>query len=39
MATVTISTKTNSEEVKTEQKTFQGTEEEVNAQIEALKNK
>lgn len=39
MATVTISTKTNSEELKTEQKTFQGTEEEVNAQIEALKNK
>lgn len=38
-ATVTISTKTNSEELKTEQKTFEGTEEEVNAQIEALKKK
>lgn len=39
IATVTISTATNKEEVKTEQKTFEGTEEEVNAQIEALKNK
>jgi K(+)-stimulated pyrophosphate-energized sodium pump len=38
-ATVTISTKTSSEEVKTDQKTFEGTEEEVNAQIEALKKK
>ena len=38
-ATVTISTKTNSEELKTEQKTFEGTEAEVNAQIEALKKK
>lgn len=38
-ATVTISTKTNSEELKTEQKTFEGTEEEVNAQIEVLKKK
>lgn len=38
-ATVTISTKTNNEELKTEQKTFRGTDEEVNAQIEALKTK
>ncbi|PZR21646.1 MAG: sodium-translocating pyrophosphatase [Flavobacterium psychrophilum] len=38
-ATVTVSTKTSSEELKTEQKTFEGTEEEVNAQIEALKKK
>lgn len=38
-ATVTISTITSSEEVKTDQKTFEGTEEEVNAQIEALKKK
>jgi K(+)-stimulated pyrophosphate-energized sodium pump len=38
-ATVTISTKTSSEEVKTDQKTFEGTEEEVNAQIEALRKK
>ncbi|MHA3787755.1 sodium-translocating pyrophosphatase [Flavobacterium hauense] len=38
-ATVTISTKTSSEEVKTDQKTFEGSEEEVNAQIEALKKK
>ncbi|MFD2601903.1 sodium-translocating pyrophosphatase [Flavobacterium suzhouense] len=38
-ATVTISTKTSSEEVKTEQKVFEGTEDEVNAQIEAVKKK
>jgi len=38
-AIVTISTKTNNEELKTEQKTFTGTEAEVNAQIEALKKK
>jgi K(+)-stimulated pyrophosphate-energized sodium pump len=38
-ATVTISKTTNNEEVKTEQKTFEGTEDEVNAQIDALKNK
>lgn len=38
-ATVTISTKTSNEELKTDQKTFEGTEEEVNAQIEALKKK
>jgi K(+)-stimulated pyrophosphate-energized sodium pump len=38
-ATVTISTKTSSEELKTDQKTFEGTEEEVNAQIEALRKK
>ena len=38
-ATVTISTKTNSEELKTEQKTFTGTDEEVSAQIDALKKK
>lgn len=38
-ATVTISTKTSNEEVKTEQKTFVGTEEEVNAKIDELKKK
>ena len=38
-AIVTISTKTNNEELKTEQKTFTGTEAEVNAQIDALKKK
>lgn len=38
-ATVTISTKTNSEELKTEQKTFTGTDEEVDAQIDALRKK
>lgn len=36
-ATVTISTSVNNGEVKTDQKTFTGTEAEVNAQIEALK--
>lgn len=38
-ATVTISTKTDLEELKTEQKVFEGTEAEVNAQIEAFKKK
>ena len=36
-ATVTISTSINNGEVKTDQKTFAGTETEVNAQIDALK--
>lgn len=36
-ATVTISTSVNNGEVKTDQKTFTGTEAEVNAQIDALK--
>jgi K(+)-stimulated pyrophosphate-energized sodium pump len=38
-ATVTISTKTDLEELKTEQKVFEGTEAEVNAQIDAFKKK
>ena len=38
-ATVTISTSVNNGEVKTDQKTFTGTEAEVNAQIDALKAK
>ncbi len=38
-ATVTVSTKTSNEEVMTEQKTFEGTEAEVNAKIEALRKK
>jgi len=38
-ATVTISTKTSDSEVKTEEKVFTGTDEEVNAKIEALKAK
>ncbi len=36
-ATVTISTKTTQDEVKTEEKVFTGTDAEVNAKIEALK--
>jgi K(+)-stimulated pyrophosphate-energized sodium pump len=38
-ATVTISTKTSKEEVKTEEKIFTGTDQEVNAKIEELKAK
>ncbi|MNK01297.1 putative K(+)-stimulated pyrophosphate-energized sodium pump [compost metagenome] len=38
-ATVTVSTRTNNEELKTEHKVFEGTEAEVNAKIEALKKK
>jgi K(+)-stimulated pyrophosphate-energized sodium pump len=38
-ATVTISTKTSAEEVKTEEKVFKGTAADVDAQIEALKTK
>ncbi len=38
-ATVTISTKTSKDEVKTEEKVFTGTDDEVNAKIEELKAK
>ena len=38
-ATVTISTKTGQEELKTEEKVFKGTAEEVDAQIAAIKKK
>jgi len=38
-ATVTISTKTSQEELKTEEKVFKGTAEEVDAQIAAIKKK
>jgi K(+)-stimulated pyrophosphate-energized sodium pump len=38
-ATVTISTFTSKEEIKTEEKVFEGTEAEVNAKISELKRK